>query len=154
MNDIIYPTTFVEEPAPTIINTTFKLRRGVSEDWSNVNPILAEGEPGVETDTLKLKIGNGVTPWNDLPYLTGEESETTFIYNAILVVDELPEVGEEWPLYKIASTQKLYYWDGNNHNYICLNAEFIDTDTNTDNILIVNELPVTGEENVLYKLPN
>ena len=60
MNDIIYSTTTVEGPAPTIINTTFKLRRGSSSDWSKVNPILAEGEPGVETDTLKLKIGNGI----------------------------------------------------------------------------------------------
>jgi len=27
------------------------------------------GEPGVETDTGQMKIGNGVSPWNTLPYV-------------------------------------------------------------------------------------
>jgi hypothetical protein len=31
--------------------------------------VLANGEPGFETDTLKLKIGNGLLDWNHLPYL-------------------------------------------------------------------------------------
>ena len=32
------------------------------------NPVLADGEIGVETDTDKIKIGDGVTAWNSLPY--------------------------------------------------------------------------------------
>ena len=145
-----------EQNAPTTINTIFKFRRGPSSYWHSINPILAEGEPGVETDTLKLKIGNGFTVWNDLPYLSGlsSEPETTIIYNAILIVEELPETGNEESLYKVADTQKLYYWDANENQYICLNYEFIDTDTNTDNVVIVKELPLIGEENLLYKLPN
>ena len=78
----------------------------------------------------------------------------TVVYNAILVVEELPEIGSEESLYKIANTQKLYYWDANEGKYICLNCEFTDTDTNTDNIIIVEELPAIGEENLLYKLPD
>jgi hypothetical protein len=45
-----------------------QLRRGDSADWTSVNPILAEGEVGVELDTLKLKVGNGVDDWTTLPY--------------------------------------------------------------------------------------
>jgi hypothetical protein len=45
-----------------------KLRRGTSELWASRNPILADGEPGYEIDTRKWKVGNGLTPWNDLPY--------------------------------------------------------------------------------------
>ncbi len=45
-----------------------KLKRGLSLDWFNTNPILAIGEPGFETNTGRLKIGNGSTPWNSLPY--------------------------------------------------------------------------------------
>lgn len=32
------------------------------------NPILQLGEVGYETDTNKLKVGDGVTKWNSLPY--------------------------------------------------------------------------------------
>jgi hypothetical protein len=36
--------------------------------WANLNPVLAIGEPGFETDKLKLKVGDGVTDWNSLSY--------------------------------------------------------------------------------------
>lgn len=49
--------------------TRIQLRRGVAADWVDTNPILADGEPGIETDTGVLKIGNGVTAWNSLPKL-------------------------------------------------------------------------------------
>ena len=50
--------------------TLIQLRRGTAAAWTAANPILAEGEPGFETDTKKEKIGDGVTPWNTLPYKT------------------------------------------------------------------------------------
>jgi hypothetical protein len=50
---------------------TFKFRRGTSADWAAANPILAEGEPGVDIDTDGFKVGDGVTAWNDLPFITG-----------------------------------------------------------------------------------
>ena len=49
---------------------TFKFRRGVALQWSNANPILSQGEPGYETDTGLLKMGDGLTPWNSLNYYT------------------------------------------------------------------------------------
>lgn len=52
-----------------IIKTFFQLRRAKSLEWTEVNPVLLLGEPGFETDTNKLKIGDGETPWNDLYYL-------------------------------------------------------------------------------------
>ena len=52
-----------------ILKTTFKVRRGRAEDWMRVNPILQPGEPGCELDTHKLKLGDGTTPWNELPYV-------------------------------------------------------------------------------------
>lgn len=45
-----------------------KLRRGTAAEWADVNPVLAEGEPGFETDTRLLKIGDGETAWADLDY--------------------------------------------------------------------------------------
>ena len=46
-----------------------KIRRGSSPDWGDVNPVLAEGEPGIETDTLRVKFGDDKTPWNELSYI-------------------------------------------------------------------------------------
>lgn len=50
-------------------------RRGTATQWSTANPILAEGEIGIEvpaegvgTGEVKMKFGDGVTAWNDLPY--------------------------------------------------------------------------------------
>ena len=47
-----------------------QLRNDTASNWSLVNPILAQGEVGVENDTLKLKVGNGVSTWNGLNYYT------------------------------------------------------------------------------------
>jgi hypothetical protein len=46
-----------------------QLRRDAGFVWSAANPILGQGEPGVEIDTMRMKIGNGLTHWNDLPYV-------------------------------------------------------------------------------------
>ena len=51
------------------IETIFKLKRGKLVDWENKNPVLAQGEPGYVLDTNQLKIGDGQTPWKDLPFL-------------------------------------------------------------------------------------
>lgn len=53
------------------MTTTFKFRRGTSIRWTTLNPILKEGEPGFEVDTKKIKIGDGLTRWVDLTYLSG-----------------------------------------------------------------------------------
>lgn len=45
-----------------------QFRRDTSTNWASVNPILAQAELGLETDTLKYKIGDGSTAWNSLPY--------------------------------------------------------------------------------------
>jgi len=54
-----------------VVKTIIKFKRGLASEWTDVNPILQAGEPGFETDTNKVKIGNGVSTWNTLPYLAG-----------------------------------------------------------------------------------
>ena len=34
-----------------------QLRRDTSANWATINPILADGEPGLEIDTNKIKYG-------------------------------------------------------------------------------------------------
>jgi hypothetical protein len=45
-----------------------QLRRDTSLNWTSADPILAQGELGIETNTLKIKIGDGLTHWALLPY--------------------------------------------------------------------------------------
>ena len=47
------------------------LRRDTSINWTTNNPVLLLGEPGYETDTARMKIGDGSTLWADLPYYIG-----------------------------------------------------------------------------------
>lgn len=54
--------------------TQIQLRRGTASQWTSANPILAAGEMGVETDTVKAKIGDGINTWNNLPYFGGDVS--------------------------------------------------------------------------------
>jgi len=51
--------------------TTIKLRRDTAANWTSANPVLISGEPGLETDTGKLKFGDSSTAWNSLPYASG-----------------------------------------------------------------------------------
>ncbi len=53
-----------------------QLRRGGAQEWANSNPTLAQGELGIELDTGRFKIGDGVTAWNTLRYERPVESVT------------------------------------------------------------------------------
>jgi hypothetical protein len=53
------------------MTTRIKLRRDTAQNWLNANPILAAGEPGLETDTGRVKYGDGTTAWTDLEYASG-----------------------------------------------------------------------------------
>jgi hypothetical protein len=46
-------------------------RRDTAANWTSVDPILASGEMGYETDTGKVKYGDGSTVWSGLSYFAG-----------------------------------------------------------------------------------
>lgn len=54
------------------LKTKILLRNDVASNWAIANPILLKGEIGIERDTNKLKIGDGVKSWTQLPYFGGE----------------------------------------------------------------------------------
>ena len=43
-------------------------KRATASRWTEINPLLAAGEPGLELGTNRVKYGDGVRRWNDLPY--------------------------------------------------------------------------------------
>lgn len=58
-----------------------QIRRGTAADWSAANPVLLQGEPGLETDTGQMKYGNGTTPWNSLPYFM-QDAPNSFVQSS------------------------------------------------------------------------
>lgn len=109
----------------TVIKTTFKFKRGLAENWTIKNPILETGEPGFELDTGKLKIGNGITPWNELLYinskgaiLNGYYQNDNFYKDAeyTILLDKNLDT-----LYIEINTNTLYYFNG--INYVLLGGQ-------------------------------
>lgn len=49
-----------------------QLRRDTAANWAAANPVLRAGEPGYESDTGRLKIGDGSAPWVALSYSAGD----------------------------------------------------------------------------------
>ena len=54
-----------------------QLRNDTASNWTSADPVLAQGELGVENDTGKVKLGDGVKSWSQLDYapLTGAPDE-------------------------------------------------------------------------------
>mgnify|MGYP006321658819 FL=1 len=81
--------------------TIFQVRRGTSEQWDRINPILRTGEPGYATDTAKLKIGNGIDHWKDLP----SSDSVLLSYDS---KEDFPEAGLSEILYRDKGSAQLY----------------------------------------------
>ena len=90
------------------MQASLQFKRGTLAEWSTINPVLTIGQPGYVTDSSyygpRLKIGDGKTPWNDLP----------FDGTSIIEVNsgDFPNIGRSDVIYKDKNTGKLYHFDG------------------------------------------
>ena len=135
------------------LNATILLRSDTSTNWLDANPILAMGEAGYETDTHKLKIGNGTTNWEDLSYIASE-NDLVVQNKSIETVEKLPPEGDASFFYKVKSTSLIYFWD--NDKFVAINEkqEIPDPEPQIDNIIVADTkdgFPANGENNKLYK---
>ena len=95
-----------------VVKTTFKFKRGHTEDLVKFNIVPQDGEPVFDLDLGKLKIGDGHTPYNDLKYI-GEDS----VYNSKTSFG-FPSIGEPNVIYKAEKESKLYQWDTEKLQYV------------------------------------
>ena len=84
---------------------SIQFKRGSAARWAELNLVLEAGQPGFVTDENRLKIGDGVTAWNDLPYI-GEDN----VINKQTHYD-FPSIGRENVIYKAESERLLYQWN-------------------------------------------
>lgn len=59
------------------MKTKIQIRRDTAANWASNNPILSAGEFGLESDTQKIKVGNGSANWSARPYINVLPSELT-----------------------------------------------------------------------------
>ena len=60
---------------PTL-NTRIQLRHDVKANWDdNSSVVLKAGEVGIETDTSKMKVGDGTKTWAELKYAGGDAAQ-------------------------------------------------------------------------------
>jgi hypothetical protein len=64
------------------LTALMKQRYDTAANWTDANPTLLAGEIGIESDTEKIKIGDGATAWNSLGYQPWSELSTYPIVNA------------------------------------------------------------------------
>lgn len=59
---------------------TIQHKRGTAAEWTSADPTLAAGEFGYETDTAKLKLGDGSTAWSALGYFEAAEAVAAYSF--------------------------------------------------------------------------
>jgi hypothetical protein len=103
--------------------TQIQVRRGTAAQWTSANPTLASGEWGYETDTGKVKIGDGTTAWNSEPYigagdvtLTGTQTLTNKTLTAPVITNPLIS------LTYTAKTDNYTFVSGDEGNVFSMNA--------------------------------
>jgi len=106
-----------------------QFRRDTKANWENYNPVLADGEIGIERDTQRFKLGDGATTWSGLGYSSATLKEDTEHFlslhditdstydNKGLLLSETYDIG----------CKKIYTYD----NGYLSKEEFTDTDGTT-----------------------
>ena len=56
-----------------------QVKRGTASSWTSANTVLAAGEIGFETDTKKMKVGDGSTAWTSLGYASSDGDITAVV---------------------------------------------------------------------------
>lgn len=104
----------------TISGSIFQLslRGDTAARWATFNPVLADREFVLETDTDKFKIGDGVTPYASLPYgglvgPTGPQATSINVKGQVAIVGDLPSSGNTVnDAYRVVADGNLYGWNG------------------------------------------
>ena len=108
---------------------TIQFKRGTAARWAELNLVLEAGQPGFVTDENRLKIGDGIAAWNDLPYV-GESS----VVNARTHYD-FPSIGRPNVIYKAEAEKCIYQWNATSWNYELIGSTEIGGDLSNIEII-------------------
>jgi hypothetical protein len=109
--------------------------------WEALNPVVLAGEPGLESDTENLKIGDGRTTWSGLPYFGSpsywgsfwdETSQVATLANTVYAI-KLRQVDTASRGTKIISNERITF-DHPGIYSITFSIQFSNTDSAIHNI--------------------
>lgn len=155
--------------ASKTLNTRIQIRNDLAATWTEKNPVLLKGEMGVETDTRKIKIGDGLNKWSALGYsgadvadiekVIADNRDTTYSLEPVadqtdaqaLGTIESPKDGDTAIIKRVISGDKASYtayvydgtWKAMDGNYNANNVYFDKDLTYTANIG-VKTVPASG----------
>ena len=97
--------------------TKIQLRRDYAANWQATNPVLSLGEPGVELDTHAMKVGDGITAWNDLAYVQSNTDPAKTTENMFVKLNGMyGDLGPSWSGTVSVSTDGLN-WTPSTYNH-------------------------------------
>lgn len=155
--------------ASKTLNTRIQIRNDLAATWTEKNPVLLKGEMGVETDTRKIKIGDGLNKWSALGYsgadvadiekVIADNRDTTYSLEPVadqtdaqaLGTIESPKDGDTAIVKRVISGDKFSYtayvydgtWKAMDGNYNAENVYFADNLTYTAPIGVLT-VPSSG----------
>lgn len=121
----------------------FKLRGGTAAEWASANPVLLAREPGIETDTLAIKIGDGTRPWNQLPY-SGRNTQTLLAEADSAAATRINALGVSALTTRVTNLENSGGTGGTAYNDTQLRTDFAAADTNTLNAAKSHTTGITG----------
>jgi hypothetical protein len=91
-----------------------QLRSDTAANWTTKNPVLAEGEPGFDTDTGILKIGDGETAWSGLDEISGGAYGAAINFRGtVATVGNLPSSSNQVSdAYLVSADSQMRVWNG------------------------------------------
>ena len=149
--------------ASKTLNTRIQIRNDLAATWTEKNPVLLKGEMGVETDTRKIKIGDGLNKWSALGYsgadvadiekVIADNRDTTYSLEPVadqtdaqaLGTIESPKDGDTAIVKRVISGDKIshtaYVYDGT--------WKAMDGNYNAENVYFADDLTYTAPIGVL-----
>jgi len=106
-----------------------QFRRDTAENWAEYNPILADGEIGIERDSGRFKLGDGIHQWSELIFSSNRLKDDYFAYIDKEDMDSISygSYGEITEVTLKNGCKKLYYYENSQLTKI----EYTDTDGET-----------------------
>lgn len=137
------------------VKDRIQIRRDSASNWIRYNPILASGEYGLETDTFLIKIGNGITAWNNLRYLNKLDSNYFTEENGEITFNEAFETLLDSFIQKGSTIEQLFITNTPTLPQEAANKQYVDEAIASIGTLtrrVVNTLPQANDaqENIIY----
>ena len=127
-----------------------QFRLDTAANWTAANPILAQGEPAIEIDTRKEKIGNGVTAWNDLAYKSLADVDSMYLgfYATEAALTAAYPTAFEGNYAVVGATDTVWIWDTDTTDWVDSGNELGSVPINSVGVV---ELKNEVKDNILWK---